>query len=251
MSSVTCIEPGPVSTITLARGKVNALDDASVRELNAHFESLAGDAHTRAVVLTGQGSFFSFGLDVPALYDYSPEEFTRFLDRFTRLYLRIFEFPKPVIAAINGHAIAGGLMLVTPCDYRVMAVGKARISLNEVTFGSSLFAGSLEILRGVVGHRNAERVALGGQMYSAEEAKALGLVDEVAAPVDVLRRAAEVATRMADPDPAAYAAIKHLLRDTTAARIRAEETSSIRRFVEIWYSPTTQEQLRRIQIRAS
>ena len=193
MTTVSRSDQESISIITLNRGKVNALDEEVVVALEAHLERLAGDVSTRAVVLTGQGSFFSFGLDVPTLYDYSPEDFTRFLDRFTRLYLRIFEFPKPVIAAINGHAIAGGLMLATPCDYRVMATGKARISLNEVTFGSSLFAGSIEILQCVVGHRNAERIALGTPSAAHVIVPVAGVVGlfatvnvNVAAPVTVI-----------------------------------------------------------------
>jgi len=233
-----------IDILTMSRGKVNALNEEMVDHLVERFRELKDDPETRAVILTGQGSFFSFGLDVPELYSYSPEDFTRFLTKFTGLYLDIFEFPKP-----NGHAVAGGFMIATPCDYRVMATGKAKISLNEVTFGSSVFAGSVEILRSVTGHRNAEKIALSGKMYSAEEAKALGLVDEVAEPEAVLARAQAIAAEMAARDAVAYAAIKKLLRDPVAEQIRRTEADSIRRFVEIWYSPSTREQTKGIQIR--
>jgi len=238
-----------IDILTMSRGKVNALNEEMVDHLVERFRELKDDPETRAVILTGQGSFFSFGLDVPELYSYSPEDFTRFLTKFTGLYLDIFEFPKPVVAAINGHAVAGGFMIATPCDYRVMATGKAKISLNEVTFGSSVFAGSVEILRSVTGHRNAEKIAFSGQMYSAEEAKALVLVDEVAESEAVLARAQAIAAEMAARDAVAYAAIKKLLRDPMAEQIRRTETDSIRRFVEIWYSPSTREQTKGIQIR--
>jgi enoyl-CoA hydratase/carnithine racemase len=201
-------------------------------------------------VLTGRDHFFSFGFDVPALYDHSPEAFTAFVTRFTELYRALFEFPKPVVAALNGHAVAGGCMLAIAADYRIMASGKAKISLNEVTFGAALFAGSLELLERLVGRRQAETVALGGAMYSAEAAHAIGLVDEVVPPEAVLGRALEVASEMAARDAVAYAAIKDLLRRPSAERARRDEAASIRRFVEIWYSPATRERLKKIQIRS-
>jgi len=238
-----------LTTICLTRGKVNALNEEMVDHLVEQFRHLREDPETRAVILTGQGSFFSFGFDVPELYSYSPEDFTRFLTKFTGLYLDIFEFPKPVVAALNGHAVAGGFMIATPCDYRVMATGKAKISLNEVTFGSSVFAGSIEMLRSVTGHGNAEKIALSGKMYSAEEAGALGLVDEVAELDTVLSRAQAIAAEMAAHDTVAYAAIKKLLRDPVVEQIRRTEADSIRRFVEIWYSPSTREQTKGIVIR--
>ena len=238
-----------VTTLTLSRGKVNALNEEMVDHLLETFRQLGAEKQTRAVVVTGQGSFFSFGLDVPELYNYSPQDFTRFLTKFTALYLALFEFPKPLIAAINGHAVAGGFMLAIPCDYRIMAAGKAKISLNEITFGSSLFAGSLEILKCVTGHRKAEIFALGGKMYSAEEAHSLGLIDEVSEEEAVLPRAIEKGAEMAARDAVAYAEIKKLLRGPVVERINHTEAASIRRFVEIWYSPATREKTKGIVIK--
>lgn len=250
MSSIRLERRRSVSVLTLARGKVNALDEPTVGELQEQLRSLERDPETRAVVVAGRGSFFSFGFDVPALYDHTPQDFTRFVRKFTDLYLSLFRFPKPVVAAVNGHAVAGGCMLATTADYRIMASGRARISLNEIGFGAALFAGSVEMLVHLVGQRHAETIALAGAMYSAEEAKALGLIDEVAPPAAVVPRAIEVASAMAARDGVAHAAIKRLLRGPVAERIALAEAESIDRFVEIWYSPSTREQLKRIQIRA-
>jgi enoyl-CoA hydratase/carnithine racemase len=101
-----------------------------------------------------------------------------------------------------------------------------------------------------VGQRHAETIALAGAMYSAEDAHAIGLIDEVVQPAAVVTRAVELAAGMAGRDAVAYAAIKHLLRGSTAERMRLAEASSIQRFVEIWYSPSTRERLKKIQIRA-
>ena len=238
-----------IAILTLARGKVNAFNEELVDHLQDRFRQLGSDPSVRAVVLTGQGSFFSFGLDVPELYDYSPSDFNRFLTKFTSLYLAMFEFPKPLVAAINGHAVAGGFMIAAPCDFRVMVSGKARISLNEITIGSALFAGSMEILKSVTGHRHAEIFALGGKMYSAEEAKALGMIDEVVSPEALEVHAAAAAEELASRDAVAYAQIRKLLRGPVVEQIRRTEAESIKRFVEIWYSPSAREKTKGIVIR--
>jgi enoyl-CoA hydratase/carnithine racemase len=180
--------------------------------------------------------------------DYSKADFSRFLDSFTSVYTYLFEFPKPVIAAVNGHAIAGGCMLVTACDYRVMASGTARVSLNEVTFGASLLAGSVEMLKYCVGERNAEIIAGGGEMYVAEDALRLGLIDAVVEQSEVMPRSRSIAAAYADKYGPAFAGIKALLRRQVAERMRSHEVASIDEFIDIWYSEKTREQLRKIKI---
>src|SRR5512138_2439151 len=168
-----------IARVAIRRGKVNAFNDAVIDEMSRTFGELAADASVRAIILTGTGKFFSFGFDIPQFLGYDRERFTGYLTNFTRLYREIFLHPKPVVAMLNGHTIAGACMVSTACDYRVMVSGKARISLNEINFGSSVFAGSSEMLKLLVGHRNAENVLLSGAMYTAEEALEMGLVDQV------------------------------------------------------------------------
>lgn len=240
---------GGVAVLTLQRGKVNAINAPVVSEFQAVLDETAGDASAGALVLTGHGKFFSFGLDVPGLYALSREDFTSFLRSFTGVYLSIYTYPKPVVAALNGHAIAGGCMLAIACDRRLMVEGKAKIALNEITFGSTVFAGSTEILRACVGQRNAERVMLSGAMFDAGQALALGLVDHAVAADDLLPLAIEEAGAMASRDSAAFRSMRNLLRGRIAEAIRRCEEESIREFVEIWYSESTRQQLKRIVIR--
>lgn len=96
-----------VATVTLNRGKVNALNEIMVEQLKDCFADLERDRQVSSVILTGKGSFFSFGFDIPEFLSYSKDDFTRYLTKFTDLYTYLFLFPKPV-AALNGHAIAGG-----------------------------------------------------------------------------------------------------------------------------------------------
>jgi len=237
-----------ISTITLQKGKVNPINEQMVDELTETFGTLADSKITRAAIFTGSGKFFSFGFEIPELYHYSEDDFRRFLIKFTDLYKLIFTHPKPIVAAINGHAIAGGCMLATACDYRLMVTGKAKISLNEVTFGASVFAGSTEILKHVTGDRNAAKILLSGSMYTAAQAARLGLVDEVCDGDDLITRAMAMAQELAGKDGVAYASLKKLLRQDILARIEKFETDSISEFIDIWYSETTRAQTKKIVI---
>ncbi|MFH1688014.1 MAG: enoyl-CoA hydratase/isomerase family protein [bacterium] len=236
------------AVVTLARGKVNALSEAAVDELAETFQELAQDTTIRAVVLTGAGKFFSFGFDIPGFMDYPASDFGRFLQKFSSLYNRLYLSPKPLIAAINGHCIAGGCMLTNACDYRVMVDSGAKISLNEVTFGATVFAGSVEILRHLVGSKYAEEILLCGRMYGPQDALRIGLVDELAEASVLLNRALIVAEENYGYDATAFAQIKSLLRKPIADRYAPCEQPSIERFVEIWYAPAMRERLRQITI---
>src|SRR5215475_12883899 len=100
-----------IAEVRLQRGKVNALNEEAVEELARSLQSLAADPHVKAVILTGDGPFFSFGFDIPEFLSYTRESFSAFLKKFTGLYTYLFTYPKPVVAALNGHAVAGGCML--------------------------------------------------------------------------------------------------------------------------------------------
>ncbi len=239
-----------IAELVLKRGKVNAIDEQVVQELRDCFHELADDPATKAVILTSQGPFFSFGFDIPELLQHSKEAFLEFLVSFSDLYAYLFAYPKPVVAALNGHAIAGGCMLALACDLRIMVSGKARISLNEVTFGSSLFAGSVRMLRFAVGERNAQTIACEGSMYSAEEARGLGLVDQVSSVGSLADDARVAASRFAARDGAAFRSIKGLLRKPVAAEMAERERPSLLEFTDIWYSPETRKNLQAITIRS-
>ena len=237
------------AVLTLHRGKVNALNGAVVAEFQGRLEELAADDSVGAVVLTGRGKFFSFGLDVPELYSMSKQDFAGFLRAFTHLYTTLFVYPKPVIAALNGHAIAGGCMMAIACDRRLMAEGRAKMALNEITFGSTVFAGSVEMLRASVGQRNAEEVLLSGAMFDPHRALAIGLLDAVVPAGDLMDLALEEARVMADRSGPAFMNMRKLLRGHIAEIMRDREGESIAEFVDIWYSDATREQLRQIGIR--
>ena len=248
MSFVVKSQTGNVTTLTLLRGKVNAVNGEVISELREAFAGLEQDNNCRAVVLTGAGKFFSFGFDIPHFMDYSEEKFAEFLRQFTDFYKYLYSYPKPVVASINGHAIAGGCILALACDYRTMVTGKAKIALNEVTFGSAIFAGCTEMLVNLVGQRFAEQILLTGQMYSAEAAERIGLVDEVVDEDKLNEATSKKGEELAAIDSVAYTGLKKLLRQSVIARIERLEQDSIRDFIEIWYSPSTRAQLQKVKI---
>ena len=239
---------GEIATVTLSRGKVNALNEPMVEELTKSFEDLAIDNEVRSIIFTGSGKFFSFGFDVPEFLNYSKSDFIRYLEKFTNFYTYLFLFPKPIVAALNGHTIAGGCMLATACDFRLMVTGKAKISLNEITFGSAVLAGSVEMLKYCVGSRNAQSILYSGAMYSAEEAFQLGLVDQVSSEDALAEDARKVAQELAQKDSPAFRCTKHLLRKPAAEQMIKREKDAILEFVDIWYSEQTWENLKAIKI---
>jgi enoyl-CoA hydratase/carnithine racemase len=251
MDLVTSDTSDGISTLTLNRGKVNALNAEVVNQLRAQLRQFETDATVRAIILTGAGKFFSFGFDIPEFLSFSKEQFIAYLQNFTELYAYLFRYPKPVVAALNGHAMAGGCMLALACDYRVMVDGKARIALNEIGFGSSVFAGSVEMLRFWVGSANASSILYSGAMYSASEAKSLGLVNEVAGEQELGFVSSQAAFVLGSKHPPAFASIKSLLRGSIAEETKRREEASISEFADIWYSEATWSNLQNITIRQS
>jgi len=237
-----------IATLTLSRGKVNAINGEVVAQLDAAFRSLESRADVLATILTGRDKFFSFGFDVPEIRSFSRDQFAKFFRQFTDLYTYMFLYPKPVIAAINGHAIAGGCMLALACDRRIMVDGHAKIGLNEIAFGSSVFAGSVEMLRFAIGSGAASEVLYTGAMYSARDAERIGLVQDVSPEADIRERAERVARELASRHPLAFASIKRLLRQSVAEEMVRREEASVNEMVEIWSSEPTRSNLKNIEI---
>lgn len=248
MAFVTVTHKNNIATVWLERGKVNAINEEVVDELRDAFQSLENDEETSAIIFTGVGNFFSFGFDIPELYDLTPDDFRSFVVKFTSLYTYLFLFPKPVIAALNGHAVAGGCMLSNACDYRIVAEGKAKTSLNELAFGSTVFAGSVAILRAVAGQVNAERVLITGYLFDNEQSLKHGLVNEVIAADELMVRARRKAEKYGVMHGPSYASIKRLLRQPIVDSYKNLEAASIDEFIDIWYSDTLRKNLKEIKI---
>lgn len=238
-----------IATLTFCRGKVNALTGEVVDQVRHALLKIEKDPGVWAVILTGKGPFFSFGFDVPEFLLYSRDEFADYLKNFTGLLSYMFLYPKPIVAALNGHTMAGGCMLSLACDQRIMAAGRAKISLNEISFGSSVLAGSTEMLRACVGNAKAQEILFSGAMYSAQQAEEMGLVDHVAPEQDLIELSEKIAVELGEKPSAAFASIKSLLRKPIAEEFVKKEADAIKEFVNIWYSDATWENLKKITIK--
>jgi enoyl-CoA hydratase/carnithine racemase len=164
------------------------------------------------------------------------------------MYKQMFLFPKPVVGALNGHAMAGGCILALTCDFRIMVTGKAKIALNELNIGAAIFAGCVGMLKTAVGVRNAEKVLLTGAMYTAEEALRIGLVDSVSPEETLMAEAKRIAEEFSQKNPDAFKAMKNLLRRPEAGCFGTSEEYSILDFIEIWYSEPTRKVLEGVVI---
>ena len=248
MNYIHTSQKDSIVTLTLYRGKVNALNEPIVEELHGALKNFADDRNIKSVIITGHGKFFTFGFDIPEFLNYSKKDFVQYLTKFTDLYSFIFLYPKPIIAALNGHTIAGGCMMALACDYRIMVPGNARIALNEIEFGSSVFAGCIEMLRFWVGSRNATTILYSGAMYSAEAAKDLGLIDKVTTEENLIDAARKAALDLGSKPKNAFKGIKSLLRMSIAEEIKRKEEKSVKEFADIWYSDSTWKNLKKIKI---
>src|SRR5579883_1731025 len=150
-----------IAVVTLKHGKANALDTELCTALATCFDELVGQT-ARAVVLTGQGRMFSAGVDLVRATAGGADYLRTFLPALNRLFEAVFFHPKPVVAAINGHAIAGGCVLACCGDRRIMARGAGRIGVTELLVGVPFPALAFEIVRfAVLPHRLSELVLVG------------------------------------------------------------------------------------------
>jgi enoyl-CoA hydratase len=230
-----------VLTLRLAHGKASALDvellDALLRELDGAGEDV------RAVILTGTGSIFSAGVDLFRLIKEGADYVRRFLPLLSRVMRTLFAFPRPVVAAANGHAIAGGGVIVLAGDVRLMADGTGKIGVPELLVGVPFPAAALEAVRFAVPPHQVQSLIYTGRTLSAREALAAGVVDEVVAPDALLTRAQELARQLASIPPPVYRMTKQSLRAEALARIdKAVELDQAA--LDIWCAPQTHNHIR-------
>lgn len=250
MSFVSITESDSIAIVKMKRDKVNAINSDAVDDLIECFKQLEDNRQIKAIVFTGNEKFFSFGFDVPELLTYSKQTLNNFLTRFTQLNRDLFLYPKPLIAALNGHTIAAGCMLALAADFRIMVPEKPKISLNEINIGVPVFAGALEMLRFSVGQRNAEHVLKSGKMYSPDEALQLGMIDKLSNPEMLMNEAMTVASEYAEKNPLAFRSLKGLLRKPVIQVSDRREENVIDEFIDIWFSEQSQAQLKTVQIRS-
>lgn len=230
-----------VAIVTMRHGKANALDVEFCEALAAHLPLLANKSS--AVVLTGQGKIFSAGVDLIRLSAGGAAYIRQFLPSLHKAFAAVFEFPKPIVAALNGHAIAGGCVLACAADRRIMAKDGGRMGVTELQVGVPFPPLAFEIMRHVTAPHFLEEVILGAGTYAPDDALMRGLVSEIVPPETLMDRAMAAALSLAEISPRAYAFSKRQLRQQVADRLKqsapwdAEAT-------DIWVADVTAQRVR-------
>lgn len=233
------------AVLRFASGKVNAITPAFLGETDDALLACRQDDAVRALVVTGGDSrFFSFGLDVRFLLRLSRYEMATFLKNLNNLLRRLYHFPKPVVAAVNGHAMAGGLLLSATADYRIGAEGDFSIGLSEVKLEIAAPAASLRLLARQAGAALARELALTGVILSPQEALDRGLWHELVPAKRLQERALRKAAELGPLPRNGIALNKHFLGsgvfDVGNEQARHEDEA----WLDAWFAQGAQERLK-------
>lgn len=208
-----------VATVIMNRPPANAIDLAFLDELERALIVIGERAAIRAMLLTGRGAIFSAGLDLKAVPRYDRAEQNRMLARLNAVIHRLYGLPIPTVAAVNGHAIAGGLILALACDWCVAVESGAMFGLTEIRAGVPYPAAADAIVRAELAPAAARELVLGGENHGVERAFALGLVDELQPANAVLERSQAKARALAMAPAEGYGRIKRQLRGRALAQM--------------------------------
>lgn len=245
MPILNTISHGDVLELSMNRPPVNALNPELVQELNAAVKDAENEA--RALVISGREGLFSAGLDLPELMQLDREGMSEFWRHFFGLLETVARSPIPVVAAITGHAPAGGAVLCLFCDYRVMSRGSFVAGLNETQVGLLVPEVIRQALVRLTGPHRAERMIVAGAMLSPEQALATGMVDELAeSPADTVQAAVNwCETHLALPAHAMLGNRK-LMRQDACDRFDSLGEKQVKEFVDGWFDESTQATLKQV-----
>lgn len=241
MKEVKIEEHGNVAVLRLDNKVPNAISTTTVENLSAVINRIRGKY--RGMILTGGTKFFSIGFNLPELLKLDRSGMTDFFHNFNQVVLDIFSLPIPTACAVTGHAIAGGTILASSCDYRFLASGRKLMGLNEIKLGLPVPYLSDLILRQIVGDRAATEMIYLGEFIEPEKALSIGLADEVLSQDKVENRALEKITELAALPGQAFAAIKANRVESIRPVYEKNYKEKNEIFLDCWFSPPAQELL--------
>ncbi|MFQ5690782.1 MAG: enoyl-CoA hydratase/isomerase family protein [Gemmatimonadota bacterium] len=233
-------EHGQVAVVRLEHGKANVIDVEFCREVVRCLRELRAPA----VIVTGRASIFSAGVDLLRVLEEGPPYVRGFLSALDEFCDALFGFSRPLVAAVNGHAIAGGCVMACMADHRIMARGDGRIGVPELLVGVPFPPAPLEVMRFAVPRRHLAQVLYGGRTYGPEAARERGLVEEVVEPDRLIERSLDVAGRLATVSGEAFRLTKAQLRAPARARIRAAGREFSAEIEAAWTAPETMAAIR-------
>jgi enoyl-CoA hydratase/carnithine racemase len=206
--------------MTMQSGQDNRFNADFVAALNGALDEIEADEDARAVVVTSaQEKYFSNGIDIEWVAASGPEIMNVFFPNFLRMLARFLMYEKPVVAAINGHAFAGGFFFAMTADYRIMRDDRGWCCANEIDLGLPLSRGLLGLPTYVVGNRIAERIVMTGERFTAQASRELGIIHETAPKEELLDKAVGIANMLGMKNPKTYADYKRDMREATSVRL--------------------------------
>jgi enoyl-CoA hydratase len=232
-------DDGALAVLTIDRPPVNAIDLQVLRDADRALDELAARTALRSLVVTGAGAAFSAGLDLKVVPTYAREQQRELMRTLNRVVTRLYGLPIPTVAAVNGHAIAGGLVLVLACDYRVCTAAPCRIGLTEARAGIPFPAAPMAVVEAELSSPVARRMTLVAQNTSPEGALGDGVVDELQLAGAVMERAREMARQLGAIAPSAYARIKRQLRGAVLDRLEPLVAAGRDPLLDAWLSGET------------
>ena len=234
-----------VAIVKLNRGVINALNMHVLREMGDVLQDIKDDPRVCALVITSANDkFFSIGFDLPELYPLPPQEFAAFFRTYNFLCLDLYRFPKPTIAALTGHATAGGCIMALCADYRFMADGRRLIGVNEIRLGVPITYLAYCIFQQLLGEIRTREVVYSGELYPPQEALQLGMVDQVFVIDEVVSAATEKASDLGKMLQGAFALDKRLRVRAIEAQVLSYLEEEERVFLAQWLDPDAQLRLR-------
>jgi len=225
-----------ISEIALDNPPANAMDAAFMAAIRAALAEVQS-AGAKAIVISGRPGMYSGGVDVPGLLQADRETVLNFWVEFLTLMREVAAAEVPVIAAITGHAPAGGCVLALHCDYRIAGAGKFKFGLNEVQVGLPVPSTVLAAMEFVAGPRTAQKLSMQGALLSPEAALACGLVDEVVDPDEVIPRSVEFAQQLAQLPPVAMNVTRRQAKAAFVAGLTIHDDA--RATTDFWFSDET------------
>jgi len=231
------------AVLTLSNPPANALDLEFMQAILAELDEVEA-SEARALILTGENNVFSAGADLFRVLDEGASYIAEAGATMSRLFERLFRFPKPTVAAVNGHAIAGGSVIACACDYRVCVAGDARLGFSELAVGVPFPRWALEILRFGVGWKHVRDVALMARTFGPDEALRIGIVDEVVPPGELMERATKAATRLGRIPRETFALTKGALLAPAVARVEALGQAHDDEVARLWASDEVKASIR-------
>jgi Delta3-Delta2-enoyl-CoA isomerase len=232
--------------LTLDKARGNAMNPALIEELWRVARAIADDNTVRGVLLTSaRPKLFCPGLDLVELFDLDRPAMRAFMLRFAEAMWALFAIPKPVVAGVSGHAVAGGCVLALTADWRVLAPD-AQIGLNEVRIGVPLPWSVALLLRHTIAPSAYSKVALLGRNFEGEEALRAGLADELAPPEGFLEACLQRLAEFTEKDLHAFARTKAYLRGDAVVAMKAREAELLDEWLDGWFAADTRARIRAI-----